>query len=133
MIDLDDLRESSPDGSLPASVAPGGPLTYLTREGLTLCSTCASSPDQHDPPVAALVHMSGPDEICDSCGAAIPSAYGEPDEPAAPIHDRAGPEHTHRPCQEAHDRSTLWSRIAHCEGCGLPLAPDDPREPRPTR
>lgn len=95
---LTKLRESTPDGSLPAHVWPGGyPLFYLTADGLTICPKCANEADTSDPVVDGDVHWEGPPMTCDDgsqCGSMLPapaggwapgtidSAYGDPDEAA---------------------------------------------------
>jgi hypothetical protein len=80
-----------PDGTLPAFTWPGGyPLYYLCADGGTLCPACANgengseASEAADAPadwrlVAQDVHWEGPPLSCDHCGAAVESAYGDPD------------------------------------------------------
>jgi hypothetical protein len=90
------LRENEGHGKLIKYAWPGGyPVFYLTADGAMLCPDCANGengseartcdgPD--DSPwdrqwkiVAGDVYWEGPDEPCAHCGAAIASAYGDPD------------------------------------------------------
>lgn len=79
------------DGTFPSYAWPGGyPVIYICDDGGTLCPACANgqngsgaSPDSNDPSwrlIASDIHWEGPDEYCDHCGEAIPSAYGDPEE-----------------------------------------------------
>lgn len=95
MATLADLRESTPDGTLPAVAWPGGyPMLYLTQSGATICPKCANDPiETSDPVTAGDVYLEGPAIVCEDgsqCGAmidgtwhagTIESAYGDPDEP----------------------------------------------------
>src|SRR5215211_3640119 len=73
----------------PAFAWPGGyPLAYNTDDCDTLCAQCMNDePDVHFAGDGdgwrvdgAQVHWEGPAEHCAHCNAAIPSAYGDPDE-----------------------------------------------------
>lgn len=74
--------ERDSDGMLPASVWPGGyPLYYVTEaDGLQICPDCANKTDTSDPAEYAGIHYEGQPIVCEDCGAAIESAYGDPDE-----------------------------------------------------
>ena len=77
----------------PAYAWPGGyPLHYLTRDGGTLCTTCANAnsrlqrdpecPDDHQWEIVGSdilweTTADDPAPTCDHCGAEIESAYGE--------------------------------------------------------
>ena len=81
------------DGTLPAYAWPGGyPLYYLCADGGTLCPACANKENVHTHHAGMCrcpendaqwcivfqeVHWEGQPLICDHCGVAIPSAYGE--------------------------------------------------------
>ena len=83
------LPHRNSDGKLPAHVWPGGyPLIYLTEDGGVLCPACANGANGSEASVepdadpgwkllAGEIHYEGPPEICDHCGAAVESAYGE--------------------------------------------------------
>jgi len=70
------------DGTLAKYAWPGGyPLYYLDANGDVLCPDCANANDEYNAPLAAAgIHWEGPAMHCDHCGAAIASAYGDPDE-----------------------------------------------------
>jgi hypothetical protein len=79
---LAELRETMPDGTLPAYAWPGGyPIVYYTTDGLTVCAVCANDPDTSDPVADADIYYEGPPIVCDDKGELIQSAYGDPDEP----------------------------------------------------
>jgi hypothetical protein len=79
---LAELRESMPDGTLPAYAWPGGyPIVYYTEEGLTVCPVCANDPDTSDPVADADIYYEGPPIVCDDKGEMIESAYGDPEAP----------------------------------------------------
>lgn len=73
---------------------PGGyPLMLVMTDGECLCPACCKSQyreivraaldcDRRSGwmPAAATIHYEGPDETCAHCNAAIPSAYGDPEE-----------------------------------------------------
>jgi hypothetical protein len=71
------------DGNFPAWAWPGGyPITYYTRDGMTVCAECASrETDPWQEAEAADVYYEGPTIQCDDCGCEIESAYGDPDDP----------------------------------------------------
>jgi hypothetical protein len=77
---LDAMRAAN-GGALPAYAWPGGyPMEYVTRCGAILCAACADADDApEDPVTAGDVLWEGPEDYCESCGVAIPSAYGDPD------------------------------------------------------
>lgn len=89
---LDDWRGS--DGRLIAFAWPGGyPVLYVTDDGGALCPPCANggngseaSPDAEPRSgwriVAGDIHYEGAPAVCDHCGTATASAYGDPDAPA---------------------------------------------------
>ena len=80
-MNLQALRESTPDGMLPEFAWPGGyPLVYYTRDGLMICARCANKPDTSDPVIDGDVYWEGPALVCDDEGELIESAYGDPDE-----------------------------------------------------
>jgi len=69
-------------GQLPAFTDLGCyPMFYFDADGDEYCPKCASQGDAEPPIVAGDVYWEGPDSICVGCGARIPSAYGDPDEP----------------------------------------------------
>jgi hypothetical protein len=81
---LDELRETMPDGTLPAYAWPGGyPIVYYTESGLTVCPVCADDPDTSDPVADADIYWEGPPIVCDDKGEMIDSAYGDPEAPDA--------------------------------------------------
>ena len=69
---------------------PGGyRIHFLTDDSGSLCGACVA--DKSNPChvggladgwriEATFVHWEGPDEICDHCGTAYPSEYGDPDD-----------------------------------------------------
>jgi hypothetical protein len=68
---------------LPALTSIGCyPLIYVTAAGDVLCADCATSAmdddAECDPPIAVDTYLEGPDERCENCYVAIPSAYGNP-------------------------------------------------------
>lgn len=65
----------------PAYAWPGGyPITYLSEFGHQYCPKCAAQ--EADPPIVTCeVSWEGPDDHCEGCGAILPTAYGDPDEP----------------------------------------------------
>lgn len=67
----------------PAYAWPGGyPITYLSEFGHQYCPKCAAQ--EADPPIVTCeISWEGPDDHCDGCGAVLPTAYGDPDEPEA--------------------------------------------------
>ena len=81
-------------GKFPAYAWPGGyPIVYYFADGGTCCPACANgengSEANEEPTtepgwrlMARDIHYEGAPEICDHCGAAIASAYGDPDETA---------------------------------------------------
>lgn len=72
---------------LPSFAWPGGyQIVYYTAGGLTICPECANDTDTSDPVTSGDVYWEGPDEYCEDCGTAIPSAYGDPND-----NDRPGP------------------------------------------
>ena len=85
-MDLEEIRLA--DGTLPTYAWPGGyRIHYLCADGGVLCADCANeNAGQHDPRnpqwliEAYFVSWEGPDEVCDHCGTAYPSEYGDPDE-----------------------------------------------------
>lgn len=74
----------SPSDQLPSCVWPGGyPVIYYDRDCDVLCPDCANRSLCDDdgftsPVVDGDVYWEGPDEVCAECGAALPSAYGNP-------------------------------------------------------
>jgi hypothetical protein len=88
---------TAPGEPLPAFAWPGGyQIVYFTEDGETACPECANGGnggrfaepedpgDYTDPQwtlIGADVYWEGPDLFCCHCNAAIPSAYGDPDEP----------------------------------------------------
>lgn len=81
---LDELRASTPDGTLPAYAWPGGyPIVYYTESAATVCPKCANDPDTSGPVADAEVYWEGPPIVCEDQGETIESAYGDPDEPEA--------------------------------------------------
>ena len=55
-------------------------MMYFTGSGDVICPQCANSTEHPtDPPVDGDIYWEGPDETCTDCGAAIPSAYGDPE------------------------------------------------------
>lgn len=84
MTNLAALRESTPDGTLPAFAWPGGyPLIYITADGSTICPDCANwEGETWNPEQAAIagdVYWEGPTIQCEDCNADIESAYGDPE------------------------------------------------------
>lgn len=72
---LPHLRDST--GKLPSYVWPGGYPVFYLADDTVLCPDCANDANDvtgHD------CHWEGPPMYCDSCGAEIESAYGDPDE-----------------------------------------------------
>lgn len=78
---------------LPAFAWPGGyPIIYYAGDGACFCAACVNGENGSDAPdanaddpqwtiEAADVYYEGPAESCAHCGAAIESAYGDPDAP----------------------------------------------------
>ena len=58
----------------------GYPCYYLDNENNVLCPDCANKVGMSTEVVAGDVYEEGPVMYCDDCGAAIESAYGDPDE-----------------------------------------------------
>lgn len=82
MANLESLRASSGDGTLPAYAWPGAyPVIYLTRDGSVLCPDCANKPEDEcsDPVVVGDVFWEGTPLECDDCGKSMESAYGDPE------------------------------------------------------
>lgn len=74
---IDRLRDPV-TGILPTYAWPGGyQLFYLTRNGLTICPSCANE-DTSDAVIAGDAYWEGPTIDCDDCGRGIESAYGDP-------------------------------------------------------
>lgn len=75
------LRATTSDGTLPAVAWPGGyPMTYYTENGFIVCPRCANDPDPSDPVITGDVYWEGPTLYCDDKGEAIESAYGDPED-----------------------------------------------------
>ena len=80
-------RELLVDGRLPRYTSLGSyPIVYLDGHDCVLCWQCATASlvedepiDERDRPVVCDVHWEGPPDHCESCGAEIESAYGDPD------------------------------------------------------
>jgi len=70
------------DGTLDSWAWPGGyPLYYLTRDGDTVCSSCASREIDHSQAaIATDVNWEDPSLYCDDCNQRIASAYAEDEE-----------------------------------------------------
>ena len=65
------------DGSLTAYAWPGGyPVLYLSRDGCTLCPSCADDDGAWDPAVDYFVAYEGEPVSCDDCGSETETAYG---------------------------------------------------------
>ncbi len=73
---------------------PGGyPIYTIMSDGELMCAECAranyrqiSNATRHGDrdgwaAIGAEVYWEGPDELCAQCGAMLPSAYGDPEEP----------------------------------------------------
>jgi hypothetical protein len=62
---------------------PGGyQMVYYDREGNTLCPDCAKAEYiEQGTKFTGDIYYEGPDEQCENCYCAIPSAYGDPDAP----------------------------------------------------
>ena len=118
-----DHRDCHEDGcddagtwSAPAYAWPGGyPLEYLAADGSIVCPACASRPvDLSQRVTGSGIHWEGPADICDDCGAAIESAYGDPDAPEDPAADAPADRCTYClhgvPTGEAHGRPA-------CDAC----------------
>lgn len=77
---LDDMRQFTADGTLPAYAWPGGyQIIYLTRDGEVVCPECANREvDQAQEVIAGDIFYEGPPEFCADCNREIESAYGDP-------------------------------------------------------
>lgn len=84
---IEELRDPD-NGALPSSTIPGAyPIMYFTTHGEVVCPRCATRdvmhPEEWDTGIVDWeVYYEGADINCDSCGATIESAYGDPNEGA---------------------------------------------------
>jgi hypothetical protein len=69
-------------GLFPPYAWPGGyQIVYYDREGSVLCPACAKAEYVAEgTKFTGDIYYEGPDEVCCNCNAAIPSAYGDPNE-----------------------------------------------------
>ena len=85
--------QESKEAGFPAYAWPGGyPVIYVCTDGGTLCPKCAREDGEaptHDDGsrndsgwgiVGSDIHYEGPPEVCDHCGTAVESAYGDPED-----------------------------------------------------
>ena len=85
---IEELRDPD-NGSLPAFTIPGAyPIMYFTIHNEVFCPRCATrdimQPEEWGTDIVDWeVYYEGADINCDSCGATIESAYGDPEEEPA--------------------------------------------------